>query len=209
MLHQIRRQRKNNFTLKLNFEKAYDRVNWTCLKEIFELRNFGPKWVQWITSLLESGKTFITLEGGRGGRLNVGIFGEGTLYPHSCSLWLKMSALVEKVKEVGLVRGLSAVRNINITNIQYADDTMIFAKTTIEEVVVWKWILHTFEMWFGLKINYNKSQIFFVGEIDMKAIIVEKILGCSRGEFPMKYLEVLIKKTSLKKEDWSNMIEKI
>lgn len=43
----------------------------------------------------------------------------------------------------------------------------------------------------------------------MKTVIVEKNPNYNRGEFPMKYLRVLIRKTSLKKEDWSNMIEKI
>lgn len=55
----------------------------------------------------------------------------------------------------------------------------------------------------------TKAKYFFLGEIDMKIVIVEKNPNYSRGEFPMKYLRVLVRKTSLKKEDWSNMIEKI
>lgn len=56
---------------------------------------------------------------------------------------------------------MPATRNINIANLQYANDTMIFSRMEIEEVMIWKWILHTFEIWFALKINYEKSEIFF------------------------------------------------
>lgn len=39
-------------------------------------------------------------------------------------------------------------------------------------------------------------------------MIVEKILGCSRGEFPIKYLGVPVRRTKLK-EDWTRIIKHI
>lgn len=37
--------------------------------------------------------------------------------------------------------------------------------------------------------------------------IVERILGCERGTFPIKYLGIPIKPSKLTKEDWRTLIE--
>lgn len=54
-----------------------------------------------------------------------------------------------------------------------------------------------------MKINYDKSQILFLGEVVVKGVIVERILRCNRGEFPMKYVGVALRLTRLMKEDWT------
>lgn len=66
---------------------------------------------------------------------------------------------------------------------------------------MWKWILHTFELWSELKINYDKSHIIFMGKIDVYYLIIEKIIGCPRGVFSIKYLGVPLRETKLRKED--------
>jgi hypothetical protein len=34
--------------LKVDYEKAYDRVNWKYLFEVLHSRCFSSKWIQWI-----------------------------------------------------------------------------------------------------------------------------------------------------------------
>lgn len=53
-------------------------------------------------------------------------------------------------------------------------------------------------MWLGLKINYEKSNIIFLGDMDMSGLIVKKILGCT---FLIKYLGVPISHNWFKKDD--------
>lgn len=38
-------KRHKGYMLKLDFEKAYDMVDWRCLYEILEYRTFGSKWI--------------------------------------------------------------------------------------------------------------------------------------------------------------------
>lgn len=91
-----------------------------------------------------------------------------------------LNVILGKAKAAGLSCGLSASRNINIFYyLQLNRDKGDNHK---------EWILHTFEMCSRLKINYKKSQICFVGNVSMKALIVERILGCTWGEFQIKYL---------------------
>jgi hypothetical protein len=41
--------------LKLDYEKAYDRVSWQFLEEMLESRAFGQKWIKWVMSLVRRG----------------------------------------------------------------------------------------------------------------------------------------------------------
>ena len=50
-----------------------------------------------------------------------------------------------------------------VTNIQYADDTLIFLDPSEEHVVNLKRILCCFQAYSGLKINFSKSSITGVG----------------------------------------------
>jgi hypothetical protein len=41
--------------LKLDFEKAYDKVHWGFLVKCLEIRGFSHTWCAWIKSVLENG----------------------------------------------------------------------------------------------------------------------------------------------------------
>ena len=53
---------------------------------------------------------------------------------------------------------------IEISILQYADDTIFFNETSMQNVKVFKEILRIFEMVSGLKINYAKSQFGAAGK---------------------------------------------
>lgn len=80
-----------------------------------------------------------------------------------------------------MIEGLDTSRNIKITNLQYADDTTIFGQLDIQQVIITKWILKTFEIWSELKINCEKSQILILGDRDINMMIIERIMRHTRG----------------------------
>ena len=45
--------------LKLDFEKAYDKVNWNFLFEYMQMRGFSEKWRIWITQVVTGGTVSI------------------------------------------------------------------------------------------------------------------------------------------------------
>ncbi len=57
-----------------------------------------------------------------------------------------------------------------------------------------KFILCLFEQLLGLKINFNKSEIFCIGLEKERQDMYSQLFTCNIGDLPMKYLGVPIDK---------------
>ena len=66
VLHELRSKKKQGIILKLDFEKAYDKVSWSFLTEVLTKKNFPEKWNSWILSAVSGGRVAINLNGERG-----------------------------------------------------------------------------------------------------------------------------------------------
>jgi Reverse transcriptase (RNA-dependent DNA polymerase) len=53
--------KQQGIILKFDFEKAYDRVSWSFLKELLLSRDFGLVWANWVENMLIGAKTYINL----------------------------------------------------------------------------------------------------------------------------------------------------
>jgi hypothetical protein len=49
--------------MKLDYEKAYDRVNLNFLLEILRLRGFGQTWISWIKNIVLGGSVSVHANG--------------------------------------------------------------------------------------------------------------------------------------------------
>jgi hypothetical protein len=47
-MHEIRKRKRKGIVMKLDFEKAYDKVQWSFLFEVLERKRFPEKWIQWM-----------------------------------------------------------------------------------------------------------------------------------------------------------------
>jgi len=52
ILHETKKRKEIGIILKLDFEKAYDKVNWKLLFECMEKRGFNQKWCSWIKQVV-------------------------------------------------------------------------------------------------------------------------------------------------------------
>jgi hypothetical protein len=65
-LHLCHRSKKETVTLKLDFEKAFDKIEHEVILQLLEKNGVPTKWIQWIKDILTS-RTSIA-RGGHAGR---------------------------------------------------------------------------------------------------------------------------------------------
>jgi hypothetical protein len=60
ILHETKKK-QIGIILKLDFEKAYDKVKWSFLFRSLEARGFCPKWCNWIKNVVSGGTVSLKL----------------------------------------------------------------------------------------------------------------------------------------------------
>lgn len=65
VLHELRSSKKKGVILKIDFEKAYDRVNWNFLEQVMMGKGFPVQWISWVMSTVKGGKVCINFNGER------------------------------------------------------------------------------------------------------------------------------------------------
>jgi hypothetical protein len=61
IVHSVNKSGEQGVILKLDYEKAYDRVSWSFLFEMLESRNFSPVLINWIKQTVVGGSLSIML----------------------------------------------------------------------------------------------------------------------------------------------------
>lgn len=61
LLHSIHSGGEPGLVLKLDYEKAYDKVNWSFLPDILQKRGFCSRWIRWIKMILMNSSVNITV----------------------------------------------------------------------------------------------------------------------------------------------------
>jgi hypothetical protein len=51
----LRTRKEQGIILKLDFKKAYDRVDWLFLEEVLKRRGFSEKWISWMRKVVQGG----------------------------------------------------------------------------------------------------------------------------------------------------------
>jgi hypothetical protein len=49
----LHRKKMDGVLLKIDFEKAYDKVKWSFLQQALRMKGFHPKWCEWIRNFVE------------------------------------------------------------------------------------------------------------------------------------------------------------
>ncbi|RLN39154.1 hypothetical protein C2845_PM01G41450 [Panicum miliaceum] len=74
ILHELGRRKQKGVILKLDFEKAYDKVRWSFV-QVLEKKNFDVKWIRCIMAAVTGGRVAVNLNGEVGDKSE--IFGMG------------------------------------------------------------------------------------------------------------------------------------
>lgn len=67
VIHSVHEKGSSGVVLKLDYEKAYDKVNWDFLLEILQKRVFGGIWLKWMKMILQRGSVGVYINNFEGG----------------------------------------------------------------------------------------------------------------------------------------------
>ena len=120
-----------------------------------------------------------------------------------------LNGLLRRAKEENLYKGFQVGSNtVDISILQYADDTIFFGEATMENVKAIKTILRTFELVLGLKINFAKSCFGAFGDTDQWKQQAAKYLNCGLLTFPLVYLGIPIGVNPRRRHTWDSIIQR-
>jgi hypothetical protein len=88
--------------------------------------------------------------------------------------------------------GWSQILFLGISHLQYVDDTLILIQNSDEDIANLKFLLMCFEDMSGLKINYHKSEVIFMGQSRAVQLRTTDKLNYKLGGFPFIYLGLSI-----------------
>ena len=90
VVHELRTKGKKGLILKIDFEKAYDKVNWRFLEEVMKGKGLPDTWINWVMQTVQGGRVCVNINRQRGGyfRTYQGLRQGDPLSLPSCStLW--------------------------------------------------------------------------------------------------------------------------
>jgi hypothetical protein len=213
VLHSVRVSKVKGVLFKLDFEKAYDRVNWGFLLDVLKQRGFGNRFITWIKNLLDSGNTCVNLNGEYGNyfKCHRGLRQGDPLSPFLFNLVADvLNKILQKAKDAGFLQGLGDFPNFgNVLNLHFADDTLIFLKADRRMINSLKWILLCFENLSGLKINFDKSEMVPLNLTHEEGQVLATQLGCKVVGLPITYLGVPLHWKKIQVSCWESLIDKI
>jgi hypothetical protein len=207
------RNREKGIVLKLDYEKAYDRVNWHFLEEMISTRGFGSKCIGWVMKLVKGGSIAIRLNDRNSSYFKPGksLRQGDPLSPLLFNLVVDVfTRMLSRAANRGYITELmTALYPRGVISLQYADDTLLFLGNDAQEACHLKWIIVCFEHLSGMKINYNKSDLTSINLEEDEAVRFASIFCCKLGSFPFKYLAVPLHYDKLRRENIQPVVDKI
>ncbi|GJX12723.1 putative RNA-directed DNA polymerase [Tanacetum coccineum] len=167
---------------KVDFEKAFDSVNWNFLMDIMAQMNFGPKWCRWIFSCLTFTSVSVLINGSpsKEFKMKRGLRQGDPLSPFLFLIVAEaLQVMTLEACNKGIFKGLSLDDDgPNISLLQYADDALFFGEWLVENAR-------------NLVPN------------------IARAINCSYGSLPFNYLGLTVGKRMNKVDAWNGVVGKL
>jgi hypothetical protein len=187
-----RKEGKECMIFKVDFEKAYESVDWGFLDYMLRRFGFSTKWREWMKACVCSGDMSILVNGSPTEQISIkrGLKQGDPLAPLLFLLVVEgLSAPMRMAVERGQFKPFLVGRSgLPVSILQYADDTLCIGEATVENLWALKAVLRGFELASGLKVNFWKSCLVGVNVPGDFLHMATDFLNCRMGSLPFTYL---------------------
>ncbi|MCH79323.1 LINE-1 reverse transcriptase like [Trifolium medium] len=208
-----KKSRESCLIFKVDFEKAYDSVDWGFLDYILRRFGFCDKWRAWMRTCVCSGNMSVLVNGCPTEEINIkrGLKQGDPLAPHLFLLVAEgLGALMRKAVEIERFKPFYVGRDgLPVSILQYADDALCIGEASVENLWTLKAVLRGFELASGLKVNFWKSNIIGVNVSNDFLEMAATFLNCRIGNTPFKYLGLPVGANPRLMSTWKPMIDVI
>lgn len=168
VLHQLRiRKRKKHFqaVLKLDMQKAYDRVEWDFLRDYMLKLGFSSIWVQRVMECITTSTLSVRFNGENLPYIHPtrGLRQGDPLSPYLFILVANvLSILIQQALHMGNLKGITLNRWCpTLSHLLFADDVVFFLDGKLRECQNLANLLNQYCLATGQTVNRNKSGILF------------------------------------------------
>ncbi|CAJ2661953.1 unnamed protein product [Trifolium pratense] len=198
--------------LQLDLQKAYDTVDWHALQHILREIGLPNQFIRWIMLGVTSVSYKFNIHGRYTGYMKArrGLRQGDPISPLLFVMVMEyMHRTLQRLKKVPDFNFHSKCENLNIINLSFADDLLIFTRGDKKSVELVMAKIHDFSRSTGLHVNPSKCKVFYGGVEEHVKDCIRAVTSFTEGSLPFRYLGIPLTSKKLSIHHYMPLVDRI